>query len=459
MKRAVAIVLFAAVLAGGTCWAQMGNVAVLPPSAAGTVHPSPYNFPGSQYPRIEADNRVTFQFRAPDAQKVQVSIANTPADMTKGENGVWTYTTKEPQDLGYHNYWMIVDGAIVVDPATNAFIGYSHMCNGFEIPDPNGGFYELKDVPHGNVLIKNYFAKSINAWRHIFVYTPPDYEKNTTARYPVLYLQHGGGEDERVWIEMGRTNLILDNLLAEGKIKPFIVVMETSAIPGAGGGRGMPGAARGGDPNQGRGAAGARAGRGGGFGMMGMGGPNGGPYGQLMVNDLIPWVDANFRTLADQPHRAMAGLSMGSMQTRSVTLANLDKFSYIGLFSGSTISMTDVNDHPGFKDKVKLVFVSYGSREIGGRGGRGAGAPGAAAPAGRGPGAAGAGEPNRAGGAMARGGRGGGMGGMGGNPQASVDALKAAGINAVFYVSPLTAHEFQSWRRSLREFSLLLFKD
>jgi enterochelin esterase-like enzyme len=460
MKRALFFALFTAMLVSGICWAQMGNTAVLPPSAAGTVHPSPYNFPGSQYPRIEADNKVTFQFRAPDAQKVQVSINNTPADMVKGDNGVWTYTSG-PQDLGYHNYWMVVDGAIVLDPGTNAFIGYSHMCNGLEIPDPNGGFYELKEVPHGNVLIKNYFAKSINSWRHIFVYTPPDYDKDTTKRFPVLYLQHGGGEDERVWTEMGRTHIILDNLLAEGKIKPFIVVMETSAVGGPGGGRGMgagapAGAGRG---EAGAGAPAAGAGRGAGFGGMGMGGPNGGPYGQLMVNDLIPWVDSNFRTLADQPHRAMAGLSMGAMQTRMVTLANLDKFSHIGLFSGGTISMADVNDHPGFKDKVKLVFISYGSREIGGNRGGGRG-PGAAAPAGRGPGAAPAGEPNQARGAMAaaRGGRMGG-GGMGGNPQDSVEALKRAGINAAFYVSPLTAHEFQSWRRSLREYALLLFRD
>ena len=148
--------------------------------------------------------------------------------MIKGEDGIWTYTS-EPQDKGYHNYWMIVDSAVVLDPTTNAFIGYSHMCNGFEIPDSNGSFYELKDVPHGNVLIKNYFSKTTNGWRHIFVYTPPGYETNTSIRYPVLYLQHGGGEDERVWIEMGRTNVILDNLISEGKAKPFIVVMETSA--------------------------------------------------------------------------------------------------------------------------------------------------------------------------------------------------------------------------------------
>jgi enterochelin esterase-like enzyme len=467
MRRLVCFAVFTAVLAGGTCWAQMGKTAVLPPSAAGTVHPSAYNFPTAQYPRIEADNRVTFQFRAPDAQKVQVSIANTPSDMIKGENGIWTLTTAEPQDLGYHTYWMIVDGAIVLDPGTDAFIGYSHMCNAFEVPDPDGGFYELKDVPHGNVLIKNYYAKSINAWRHIYVYTPPDYEKSPTKRYPVLYLQHGGGEDERVWIEMGRTNVILDNLLAEGKITPFIVVMETSAVGGPGPvpGRGV---APGAPADAGRGAAapgapGAPAGAGvAGAGapgaprgaMFGMGGPGGGAYGQLMVKDLIPWVDSNFRTLADQPHRAMAGLSMGGMQTRMVTLANLDKFSHIGLFSGGTISMDDVNNTPGFKEKVKLVFVSYGSREIGANRGGGRG-PGAAAPApadaSRGGAAAGAQGERRAGP--------GAMGGFGGDPRASIDALKAAGINAAFYVSPLTAHEFQSWRRSLREYALLLFKD
>jgi enterochelin esterase-like enzyme len=468
MKRAVCVAVFTAVLTGGTCWAQMGKTAVLPPSAAGTAHPSAYNFPTAQYPRIEADNRVTFQFRAPDAQKVQVSIANRPFDMVKGENGIWTLTTAEPQDLGYHNYWMIVDGAIVLDPGTDAFIGYSHMCNAFEVPDPDGGFYELKDVPHGNVLIKNYYAKSINAWRHIYVYTPPDYEKSPTKRYPVLYLQHGGGEDERVWIEMGRTNVILDNLLAEGRITPFIVVMETSAVGGPGAGRGAAPGAPAGPPAgapAGAGAPGAPAGAGApGAGapgaargaMFGMGGPGGGAYGQLMVKDLIPWVDSNFRTLADQPHRAMAGLSMGAMQTRMVTLANLDKFSHIGLFSGGTISMDDVNNTAGFKEKVKLVFVSYGSREIGANRGGGRG-PGAAAPAptpadaGRGGAAAGAQGERRAGP--------GAMGGFGGDPKVSIDALKAAGINAAFYVSPLTAHEFQSWRRSLREYALLLFKD
>jgi enterochelin esterase family protein len=217
---------------------------------------TPYNLPGIQFPRIEADSRVTFQFKAPDAKKVQVALVTPgrnslqplPFDMVKGDDGVWSYTSS-PQSPGYHNYWMLVDGAAVVDPATNAFIGYRHMCNGFEIPEPGVDFYDLKDIPNGNVVIKNYFSKTADSWRHIFVYTPPGYYANPKSRYPVLYLQHGGGEDRRVWIEMGRTNLILDNLLAAGKIKPFIVIMETSAVgaPTAGRGPGLgPGGGMGG---------------------------------------------------------------------------------------------------------------------------------------------------------------------------------------------------------------------
>ena len=217
---------------------------VPPPVAAdpapGEAKPSSTNFPNVQYPRIEADGKVTFRFVVRDAQKVQVSIVSKTFDMVKGDDGAWTYTTAEPQAPGYHNYWMIVENKIVLDPTNNTFIGYGHMCNGFEVPEPGVTWYDLKDVPHGNMLIKNYYAKSTNQWRHIYMYTPPGYDKDTTTRYPVFYLQHGGGEDERVWFEMGRTNVIMDNLIAEGKVKPMIVVMETSATPGAGSGRGGP---------------------------------------------------------------------------------------------------------------------------------------------------------------------------------------------------------------------------
>jgi enterochelin esterase-like enzyme len=397
MKRFLLFTLLALMLASAHCLAQTGQ-ALVSSKAAGAVHPSPYNLYGAQYPRIESDNRVTFQFKAPDAQKVQVSINNVPFDMVKGADGVWSYTS-EPQDLGYHNYWMIVDGAIVLDPATYAFVGFSHNCNGFEIPDPDGAFYDLKDVPHGNVLIRNYFSKTTNGWRHIYVYTPPGYD-TSKDKYPVLYIQHGGGEDERVWIEMGRTNLILDNLIAEKKIKPFIAVMETSAAYKPGEAMPQPRPATPAPTTQpaqgGQQAVAARPRMSFSFDT----------YKEVMVNDMIPFIDSNFRTLTDSKNRGMCGLSMGGMVTRTVTLANLDKFAYIGLFSGGTIAPADIAD----KSKVKLVFMSYGSRERGSEG-----------------------------------------------VKAAAETLQQAGIKSASYVSPLTAHEWQSWRRSLREYAQLLF--
>jgi len=475
MKRALIFVLFAAVFARVDCLAQTKKASkdskpaarlelVPPPVApanppAGTAHPSPYNFPGVQYPRIEADNRVTFHFTATSAQKVQVglvapgsnSLSPLPVDMVKGADGVWSYTTSAPQSPGYHNYWMLVDGAAVLDPGTQAFIGYGHMCNGYEIPESGVDWYDIKDVAHGHVQIENYFARTTNSWRHIFVYTPPGYDANFKTRYPVFYLQHGGGEDERVWIEMGRTNVILDNLLAQGKVKPMIVVMETSATgaPDAPGGRpGIDGALPAGGAGRGPGAfpgAGAPTAPGVPPGAgRGAAGPPGGAYGQLMVNDLIPWVDKNFRTLPDKDHRAMAGLSMGGGQTATVTMANLDKFSYIGLFSGGaqmgggrgrggpapggapgatpapaaaaapaaldlkTVYNGQMTDPAEFNRKVRVLFMSFGT------------------------------EP----------------------PIENAEGLKrhqeqliAAGIkNSYVYISPGTTHEWQTWRRSLYTF-------
>jgi S-formylglutathione hydrolase FrmB len=438
----------AAQSAAGAGAARRYEMAPAPLRSAGApavpAHPSPYNFPNVQYPRIEADGRVTFRFSAPDAQKVQVSIVNVPFDMVKGADGAWTYTS-EPQDPGYHNYWMIVDGAVVLDPGTNAFMGYSHMCNGFEVPEPGVTFYDIKDVPHGNVLIRNYFAKTTNSWRHIFVYTPPGYDTSLTTRYPVLYLLHGGGEDERVWIEMGRANVILDNLLAEKKVQPFIVVMETSSL----GGVGAPGAGRAGAAGAGAppaagaaapGATAAPARQGGAF--PGIGGAGGGAYGQFMIKELIPWIDANFRTLADRDHRAMAGLSMGGVQTAAVTMNNLDKFSHIGLFSGGTTpgfgpggpgspmrgepaaappfdiktAYSGAMANPAeFNKRVRVFFFSTGTKP----------------------------------------------------PLENPDGLRkhqqelvAAGItNSYLYISPDTSHEWQAWRRSLYSFAPLLFRD
>jgi enterochelin esterase-like enzyme len=234
-----------------------------------------------------------------------------------------------------------------------------------------------------------------------FVYTPPDYEKDPSKRYPALYLQHGGGEDETGWGSQGHTGLIMDNLIADAKAKPFIIVMANSYVPGSSNAPGR-GPAAAGTTN----SAPSR-------GVAGPGGRmfNFSAFERVLIDDLIPFIDANYRTMADQPHRAMAGLSMGGMQTRGITLANLDKFSHIGIFSGGSIAPTNITDMAVFQQKVKVVFVSYGSRENGSAG------------------------------------------------KANVEALQQAGIKSVFYESPNTAHEWLTWRRSLYQFAPLLFEN
>jgi len=425
MNHRLLIVLLAALVTGGICLAQTNQS-----TEADDWRPSSINQPGKQYPQVTSDGRVRTSISAPQAEKVELDIGAVRYPLTKGENGLWTGGESVPQDEGFHYYQIWVDGAAVPDPGSLFFYGASRWGSGVECPAKDQDFYAVKNVPHGRICETLFYSKSTDSIQRCFVYTPPDYDKDPTKRYPVLYLQHGGGEDETGWPSQGRTNLIMDNLIAEGKAKPFIIVMANSNV-GRGGPRGGGGARRG---QAAPGGAAARRGRGAeGAGQRNQargeraGARRGGmsfnfnSFQTVLVDELIPYIDANYRTLTDQPNRAMSGLSMGGMQTRQITLANLDKFSHIGIFSGGSISMDDVNGAPGFKEKVKLVFVSYGSREIEGR-------------------------------------RGGGRGGFGGDPKESVEALKQAGINSVFYVSPNTAHEWQSWRRSLYQFAPLLFK-
>jgi enterochelin esterase-like enzyme len=372
---------------GSLCLAQTSQ-----PAEANDWQPSTLNQPGQEYPQVNSQRLARFRIVAPQAQSVRVSLGlggRGGTALTKAEDGSWVGTTAGPLDEGFHYYHLTVDGGTFNDPGTLNFYGSTRWESGIEIPAHDQDFYALKNVPHGRVQQILFPSKSTNTSRRAFVYTPPDYDKDQTKRYPVLYLQHGWGEDETAWSNQGRANLIMDNLIAEGKIKPFLIVMTY----------GMTNDVR----------------------IGGMANFKIEPFQTVLVDELIPYIDANFRTLADQPHRGMAGLSMGGMETRTITLKNLDTFSHICLFSGGTISMEDVNNTPGFKEKVKLVFVSYGSRELGGN-------------------------------------RGGGRRGFGGDPKANAEALKQAGINSVFYVSPDTAHEFLSWRRSLREVAPLLFK-
>ena len=384
---------------------------------------SSLNQPGQQYPQVNSQRFARFRIVAPQAQSVSVGLGGrggTP--LTKAEDGSWTGTTARPLDEGFHYYHLSVDGGTFNDPGTLDFYGSTRWESGIEIPAHDQDFYALKDVPHGRVqqiLFPSKFTNSIIA-RPAYVYTPPDYDKDTTKRYPVLYLQHGWGENEYAWWNQGRANLIMDNLIAEGKTRPFIIVM-TYGLTNEGPG---PGARRGG-PGPGAGAAAGStnavpAGTNTAPAVRGPGGRGGGmnpfagaaaAFEVVLVNELIPYIDANFRTLSDQARRGMAGLSMGGMETKIITLKNLDKFSQIGLFSGGVITPTDVENTPGFKEKVKVVFCSCGSRE----------------------------NP--------------------GNINSNHEALEKAGIKNIAYVSPESAHEFLTWRRSLHQFAQVVFQD
>ena len=408
---------------GGPPQAAPAQNAVPQTPAVEDFKPATSNQSGREYPQVNSERRARFRVMAPQAQSVTVSLGgNTP--LTKGEDGAWLVTT-QPLDEGFHYYTINIDGASVPDPGSLFFYGSNRWGSAIEIPAKDEDFYAVKNVPHGQLRQVLYFSKSTNATRRAFVYTPPDYDRSPGKRYPVLYLQHGAGEDETGWGSQGRAGLITDNLIAAGKTKPFIIVMDNGGNIGGPGGRGgragapPTGQAPGGAAPAGQAAAtppatpgapaaGAPPGRGG----RGNFNFDFSAFERILLDELISFVDANYRTLADQPNRALAGLSMGGMQARVIGLAHIDKFSHIGVFSGGSIAPADIKDMAAFKRRVKLVFVSYGGKENG------------AATA----------KPN-------------------------VDALQEAGIRSVFYVSPETAHEWQSWRRSLYQVSPLLFQN
>lgn len=380
MKTKLSLLALTSILSGQLCLAQDNQ----PKPPADDWKPASSNQPGKEYPMVNSERRVKFRIVAPEARSVGCTFRDS-SEFTKGEDGAW-YGYTRPLDEGFHYYQIKIDGAEVPDPNSMMFFGAMRWGSAVEIPAHDQDFYAIKNVPQGQLRELFFYSKSTDSMRRAFVYTPPGYDQNPDQRYPVLYLQHGWGENEYGWGAQGCADVIMDNLIAEQKTRPFIIVMIY----------GMTNETR----------------------MGGMREFKIEPFETVLVKELVPFIDANFRTLSDQPNRAMAGLSMGAMETKTITLRNLDTFSHIGLFSGGSISTEDVNNTPGFKEKNKLVFVSYGSRELGG---------------------------NR--------------GGRGGDPKANTEALKAEGINSHFYVSPETAHEWQSWRRSLREFAPLLFKN
>ncbi|WP_372652352.1 alpha/beta hydrolase [Draconibacterium sp.] len=372
---------------------------------AGTK-PASTNILGAEYPRVDSLGQVYFRIEAPEATSISVSLGNVP--LTKGDDGVWTGVTK-PQDPGFHYYTLKINGVDVADPYTETFFGASRIMSGMEIPEAGVDFYDIKNVPHGQVRSVYYWSKSFNEPRHAYVYTPPGYDKDLDKKYPVLYLQHGMGEDRRAWPNQGRTNFILDNLIAEGKAKPMIIVMEDGGIARA---FNTPIRDKSGKilPKPERQGPGRR------------GGPGQGPnfwdeFTETIITDLIPTIDKQFRTLSDRENRAIAGLSLGGTQTYQISQANLDKFASIGVFSapfgfpGVESGYNGLLAKPDeFNKQVKLFYVSMGSKE-GPRSGR-----------------------------------------------AIHETLDNAGINNVYYEAPGTAHEFQTWRKSLYGFAQLLFQ-
>ena len=385
---------------------------------SGDFQPAATNVWGAEYPRIDSAGRVQFRVKAPDATKVQLNLWSGPKpDMVKQPDGFWTVTTP-PLVPGFHYYTLMIDGAEVTDLNSHAFFGGGKDVSGIEVPEPGTTFYSIQDVPHGQIREIWHHSKVTGTWRHALVYLPPNYDTQTKARYPVLYLQHGAGEDETAWSKQGRMNFILDNLIAEGKAKPMIVVMDNgggSALfanrGGPQGGRGMPSASRGGDPNRARGPATPPAGPGSSRG--GFGGFGGQQFSQILLTEIIPMVESDFRTLTDREHRAIAGLSMGAGQATQIGAANLDKFAYIAGFSGGRLAL----DGPGavdpneFNKKIKVFYLSMGTKENIDR------------------------------------------------FRQTCEAMKKAGVKHVAYEAPGTAHEFQTWRKSLHGFAQLLFKE
>ena len=393
MKRTVFIVLMLAALSAG---AQQRNNVV--PSVTGAVEdfkPGITNQPGRQYPMVNSQGAVRTQLRAPQASSVQLDIGGVRYEMVKDENGVWTGTSR-PQDVGFHYYQLNVDGVSLPDPGTISFFGAGRWGSGIEIPSADMDFWQVKNVPQGAVEEKYYWSKATESMRRCYVYLPAEYQNNPGKRYPVLYLQHGNAENEVGWSSQGHTAQILDNLIAEGKAVPFIVVMDYGQSqnihlvpPYAPQQPAQPQQPRQGQP-------GARA-----------AGPD--AFQVVLLTDIIPMVEREYRVIADAQHRALAGLSMGGGQTRRITLANPTKFAYVGMFSGGVMSVEDIQGAAGFQQTNKVVFMSSGSKE---------------------------------------------------NPRVmeAAESLRKIGVNAVGYISEGTAHEWHTWRRSLFEFAQILFR-
>jgi enterochelin esterase family protein len=369
--------------------------------------PAPTNVRDAHDPRVFSDGRAQFTLKAPDAKSVALAgaVSSTQLPMAKNADGIWSITTS-PLVPGFHYYWFLVDGVQVNDPGSMTYMGYGKETSGIEIPEPGVDFYNVKDVPHGEVREHWYFSRTTGDWRRCFVYTPPGYDNGPSTRYPVLILQHGSGEDETGWIRQGKANFIVDNLIAAGKSKPMIIVMDRGYATRAGQAPSNfgPGASQR-DYQEAFGA-----------------------FQDVVLNDLIPDVDKTYRTISDREQRAMAGLSMGGMQTLFITLHHTEAFAYIGSFSGPIIRGINTGSATGFDTKaafdgafadpqafnrrIKLLWLGVGTEEGQFR----TGIKDAAA------------------------------------------SLRESGVKLIYFESQGTAHEWQTWRRDLNDFAPGLFQ-
>ena len=361
--------------------------------------PAASNVRGAAYPAVHPDLRVTFRVEAPTAHSVQLAtgggesgLGAGPYDMLREDGGAWTVTIP-PAVPGLHYYWLLVDGVQANDPGSQTYFGYGKPTSAVEVPEPGVDFYTLQHVPHGEVRRRPYFAQTTGAWRHVQVYTPPDYDQDQGKRYPVLYLQHGAGEDETGWSRQGRANIILDNLIAAGQAEPMLVVMDCGyAFDVPAGGLMSP------DVRARISSA----------------------FGELLLSDVIPLIDATYRTYADREHRALAGLSMGGMQALSIGLTHLDTFATVGAFSAARLDTFDPNtsyggvlaDAEAFNRRTQLFWLSAGTAEQRFHEGL----------------------------------------------QEFDATLNELGITHQVFYSEGTAHEWQTWRRSLYHFAPLLFR-
>lgn len=355
-------------------------------------------------PMVNLDGSVTFKLKAPLAHSVQIEPLNGQPenngynglgrgiyDLTRDDSGMWSITTP-PAVPGLHTYWLVVDGVRVNDTTSKTYGSQIMQACGVEIPEPGVNFYDIKNEPHGEVRMKWYYSKITNMWRRAYVYFPAEYDANPEKRYPVLILRHGGGEDETGWVEQGRANFILDNLIAENKAVPMIVVMDWGQAP-------VPG--------------------------MRVHIPSTPPPQEIIditINELIPMIDASYRTIPDREYRAMAGLSMGSVQTLYIGLQNLDYFSALGIFSRRPMDENEFNLEHSFggvfqrpeelNRKLHLFWWGAGTAEEG----------------------------------------------IYYGVKKNLSELASVGINSVFVEFPGTAHEWQTWRKSLHDFAPRLFR-